>query len=291
MTFHLHKSHKKHRNVLYSLVILIAVIQITSFLMLSIQVTKLDVKINTELEETSKAFEKYTTDLVGYYNNIYQENFRELSGELIKQKEDFSKEIKILEATTAADFSAIAEEAVESVVTVATSNSIGSGFFVYSSGYVVTNYHVIASNEGQVTVLTFDKQQLPATLVGKDGPRDLALLKVEGTFRPLELAKDEELQVGEKVIAIGNPLGLSFTVTEGIISALDRVGPSGEAEYVQTDVSLNPGNSGGPLIDTQGKVVGINNFKIASAESLGFALKSSVIKDQINAIAGTPIIN
>jgi S1-C subfamily serine protease len=99
------------------------------------------------------------------------------------------------------------------------------------------------------------------------------------------------LKVGEKVIAIGNPLGLSFSVTEGIISALDRVGPNNLAEYIQTDVSLNPGNSGGPLINTRGKVVGINNFKIGDAESLGFALESNSIRDSINDLAGEKIID
>jgi serine protease Do len=113
---------------------------------------------------------------------------------------------------------------------------------------------------------------------------------VDGKYNTLSLANSDQLQVGKKVIAIGNPYGLSFSVTEGIISAIDRTGPNGKAEYIQTDVSLNPGNSGGPLIDTQGKVVGINNFKVSSAESLGFALESNSLKQILNKIANSTLV-
>ena len=111
------------------------------------------------------------------------------------------------------------------------------------------------------------------------------LLKIDGGgYDYLELGNSDDLQIGKKVIAIGNPLGLSFTVTEGIVSALHREGPNGLREYIQTDVSLNPGNSGGPLINTQGQAVGMNNFKIGGADSLGFALESNAIKETVNAI-------
>jgi len=116
------------------------------------------------------------------------------------------------------------------------------------------------------------------------------LLKISGTYEALELADSDDLQVGRKVIAIGNPLGLSFSVTEGIISALERIGPNGLREYIQTDVSLNPGNSGGPLIDIQGQVIGINNFKIGGAEALGFSLESNAIRDSVNAMLNKTII-
>ena len=96
----------------------------------------------------------------------------------------------------------------------------------------------------------------------------------------------DDVQVGEKVIAIGNPLGLSFTVTGGIISAVDRIGPNGLDVYIQTDAALNPGNSGGPLINKEGKVIGINNFKAGGeSENIGFALESNYIIDAVNDIA------
>ena len=89
----------------------------------------------------------------------------------------------------------------------------------------------------------------------------------------------------EKVIAIGNPLGLQFSVSEGIVSAVHRQGPSQTNSYIQTDAALNPGNSGGPLINKQGKVIGINNFKVGGGESLGFALESNYIENIVNQIA------
>ena len=98
------------------------------------------------------------------------------------------------------------------------------------------------------------------------------------------------MQVGNKVIAIGNPLGLSFTVTEGIISGLNREGPNGLEEYIQTDVSLNPGNSGGPLIDTNGHVIGVNNFKVGDAESLGFALESAALKNAVLEMSNSTVV-
>ena len=114
---------------------------------------------------------------------------------------------------------------------------------------------------------------------------DIAILKIdETTYSPLILANSNNIQVGEKVIAIGNPLGLQFSVSEGIVSAVHRKGDNNINAYIQTDASLNPGNSGGPLIDTEGKVIGINNFKVSGSESLGFALESNYIKEVINNI-------
>ena len=114
---------------------------------------------------------------------------------------------------------------------------------------------------------------------------DISLLKTEGSFHELKLGNSDNTKIGEKVIAIGNPLGLSFTATEGIISAKDRIGINSLPYYFQTDVSLNPGNSGGPLINTKGEVIGINNFKISGAEDIGFALEINYAKQTIYQIA------
>ena len=114
---------------------------------------------------------------------------------------------------------------------------------------------------------------------------DLALLKIEGDYERLRLGNSDSISAGEKVIAIGNPLGLQFSVSQGIVSAIHREGLNGIEAYIQTDAALNPGNSGGPLINTEGKVIGINNFKVGNSESLGFALESDFIKDEINKIA------
>jgi S1-C subfamily serine protease len=287
---------KRHRNALYSLVVLLAILQIVSFTVLSIQTSKITSQLSSdvatlssEIEQTGNQQQQFTTQLVETYDALYQTNFKEISGLLIEQKENFEQEIKLIKSSKD-DFSGIIEDVVKGVVFISAGNSIGTGFIVRSDGYIVTNNHVIDGRENLVRVITYNSRTYEATLIEKDKLRDLALIKIDGSFTALDLANSNELQVGKKVIAIGNPLGLSFTVTEGIISGLDRVGPNGLPEYVQTDVSLNPGNSGGPLIDTQGKVVGINNFKVGGAEALGFALESNVIKNSINLIANQTII-
>jgi len=101
----------------------------------------------------------------------------------------------------------------------------------------------------------------------------------------LELADSDDVQIGEKVIAIGNPLGLQFSVSEGIVSGIHRPGLNEMEVYIQTDAALNPGNSGGPLINKKGEVIGINNFKIGGTEGMGFALESNSIKETVNEIA------
>jgi len=285
----LHQKHKTHRNVLYSLVIALAILQIVSFTIISLQVSKLSTQLEVGLEQSAIEQKQFTTDLVDTYDSLYQKNFQEITNLLTKQKEDFTQEINTLKSSQE-DFSGIIEDVVRGVVTVSTPNSLGSGFVVHSSGYIITNYHVIDDNEDNIRVVTYDRTVLEAVLVGKEELRDLALLRVDQSMDEIELANSNDLQVGKKVIAIGNPLGLSFTVTEGIVSGLNRVGPNGLAEYVQTDVSLNPGNSGGPLIDTEGKVIGINNFKIGGAEGLSFSLESNAIRNGVNTIANTTLI-
>ena len=134
-------------------------------------------------------------------------------------------------------------------------------------------------------VITSDSQQHAVSLIGSNPTMDVSLLKIEGDYEKLVLADSNDIQIGEKVIAIGNPLGLQFSVSEGIVSAVHRTGINNIEAYIQTDAALNPGNSGGPLIDVQGNVIGINNFKVSSGESLGFALESNYLEDVVNDIA------
>ncbi len=283
------ESHKKHRNILYTFVILLGILQIISLIVLSSQISKLNTEMQAKNLETKEEMKEFTTKLINSYDSLYQANFKEIAESVSALESDISKEINLLKSTQD-DFSGIIEEAVKSVVTVGAGTSLGSGFIIDEAGYVVTNYHVIASDEEGVVVRIYDGRKYSASLIGKDEKRDIALLKIPESENKLTLAKDEDIQVGKKVIAIGNPLGLSYSVTEGIISALDRPGPSGSREYIQTDVSLNPGNSGGPLINLQGSVVGVNNFKIGGAESLGFALESEAIKSSINSILNQTLI-
>ena len=212
-----------------------------------------------------------------------QEKINELSKSLLDVEIDLSKEIGSIKAETSADFSGIISNAINSVVSIRTDVSQGTGFIISEDGFVVTNAHVLR-NAKFASAITSEQETKGVTLIGYDFLLDLALLKIEGDFKHLELGNSNEIIVGEKVIAIGNPLGLSFSVSEGIVSAVDRTGENGISAYIQTDAALNPGNSGGPLINTDGESIGINNFKLAG-ENLGFALESNKIKESINNIA------
>ncbi|MFA5856252.1 MAG: trypsin-like peptidase domain-containing protein [Candidatus Pacearchaeota archaeon] len=217
-------------------------------------------------------------------NNIeIQSKINELSDKLMTTESDLKKEVGNIKAKTSSDFSGIIEHAVNSVVSVRTNVAQGTGFIISEDGYVITNAHVL-SGAKYAEAITSDKEVRKMSLVGYNLPYDIALLKINGDFQNLELDDSNEIRVGEKVIAIGNPLGLSFSVSEGIISGIHREGDNEIKAYIQTDASLNPGNSGGPLINTNGKVIGINNFKLRG-ENLGFALESNYIKEVVNEIS------
>ena len=199
------------------------------------------------------------------------------------------QQINLLKAGTSDDFSGIIQTALPSVVTVKTSAAQGTGFLITSNGYIVTNANVLADANGNlasnIRVVTNNQNTINAQFIGYDGNMDVALLKISGNYQALTLGNSSKVQIGDKVIAIGDPLGLQFSVSEGIVSAIDRQGSNGLNDYIQTDASLNPGNSGGPLIDKNGQVIGINNFKISGGENLGFALESIYVKQAINSIA------
>ena len=165
--------------------------------------------------------------------------------------------------------------------------SLGSGFIVSADGYVVTNNHVITA-EGQgeiesITVTMTDGTDYPAKLIGRDAASDLAVLKITST-KPLPFVKfgdSRHARVGDWIIAIGNPFGLGGTVTSGIISAVYRNTGSGSAydRYLQTDASINRGNSGGPMFDMQGNVIGINNAIFSptgGSVGIGFAIPAEI---------------
>lgn len=199
--------------------------------------------------------------------------------------EESQQQLSLLKASIGEDFSGIYSESVDSVVIVATNTGQGTGFIIEEEGYIVTNYHVI-EDATRAGIYTSDgKGPYQVTSIGTDVFMDLALLKINGDFEKLDLGDSDKTQVGEKVIAIGNPYGLQFSATSGSVSQIHREGPNGLEAYVQIDAAINPGNSGGPLLNKQGKVIGIINFKIGGAEGLGFALESNYIKETINEIA------
>ena len=215
-----------------------------------------------------------------------QSQINEISASLFTVKEGIDQEIAQLKAQTSNDFSGIIEDVIPSVVSVGTDVSQGSGFIVSEDGFIITNAHVLEGG-AYVRILTYESDQWQsAELIGYNATLDIAVLKAQGnSFEPIDF-DSSEVKVGEKAIALGNPLGLSFSVTEGIISALDRTGPNEIPAYIQIDVPLNPGNSGGPLVSKQGRVIGINNFKIQGSENLGFALESEYAVNTINDILG-----
>ncbi len=213
-----------------------------------------------------------------------QTKFNELTDSIMGVENSLEKEISKLSARTSADFSGIIRTAVESVVSIKTDVAQGTGFIITNEGYVVTNAHVL-SGASRASAITSDRETASIKLIGYNRILDLALLKIQGEYPFLEFEDSDNIQIGEKVIAIGNPLGLSFSVSEGIVSAKNRIGDNELPAYIQTDAALNPGNSGGPLINTDGKVIGINNFKIAGGENLGFALESDYIIEGVNAIS------
>jgi Do/DeqQ family serine protease len=169
--------------------------------------------------------------------------------------------------------------------------SAGSGVVVDAGrGYVVTNHHVIEAAE-EIVVTLKDRRKLAAELVGSDPGTDIALLKVapEG-LTELELGDSEALEVGDFVVAIGNPFGLGQTVTSGIVSALGRTGLNihGYEDFIQTDASINPGNSGGALINLKGELVGINSVIIGPAGGnvgIGFAVPSNMVRAVVEQLA------
>src|SRR5690554_2137117 len=168
----------------------------------------------------------------------------------------------------------------------------GSGFIIHPDGYILTNYHVV-NGANEVKVRLLDKSEFDGKIVGVDPQTDVALLKIEATqkLEAIALGDSAHLRAGEHVLAIGNPLGLSHTVTTGIISALDRrdlgIQEENYVDFIQTDASINPGNSGGPLISLSGEVIGINTAINRHAQGIGFAIPIRVVKTILPHLANT----
>lgn len=163
---------------------------------------------------------------------------------------------------------------------------LGTAFVYDSSGFLLTNNHVIAGATN-IQITLHDGRDLEAKVVGRDKHTDLAVVKVDEQGLPaLPLGDSDRLDVGEWVVAIGNPFGLSHTVSTGIVSAKGRtrddvkgLDPSGYFNFIQTDASINPGNSGGPLLNLRGEVVGINSAVRANANNIGFAIPINMVKE------------
>jgi serine protease Do len=160
-----------------------------------------------------------------------------------------------------------------------TQKGIGSGVIVSGDGYVLTNAHVVRG-ANRLTVTLLDGRTFPGTVVGSDATADLAVVKVPAANLPAaQLGNSASLQPGDWAIAIGNPYGLKFTVTVGVVSATGRALHDGSDEqFIQTDAAINPGNSGGPLVDLGGQVIGINTAEFRGAQGIGFAIPIDAAK-------------
>ena len=169
---------------------------------------------------------------------------------------------------------------------------LGTGIIVSENGYIVTNEHVSGSKYSNCYVTLENGKEYLANVVWSDSDLDLSVIKINANNLPYVIFGDsDKIRIGEKVYAIGNPIGFEFrrTVTAGIISAVDRtikIEENDKVSYmedlIQTDATINPGNSGGPLINPKGEVIGINSVKIESAESIGFAIPINIIKPIIS---------
>jgi S1-C subfamily serine protease len=164
-----------------------------------------------------------------------------------------------------------------------TSRSLGSGVFVDPRGYFVTNEHVVA-RASRISVTLADERSFPAKIVGTDPDHDLAVIKVEARepLPAIETGDSDHLLIGERVIAIGNPFGLTHTVTTGVVSATRRSIRTGGGrlyyDFVQTDAAINPGNSGGPLLDIAGRMIGVNTAVYSEGMGIGFAIPVAVAR-------------
>ncbi len=170
--------------------------------------------------------------------------------------------------------------------------SAGSGVIFDSNGYIVTNNHVV-DGATQITVTLSDRREFAAKIIGTDPKTDLAIIKIEAKDLPsLKWAEYEKLQVGDVVLAVGSPFGLTSTVTLGIISALGRgnVGIADYEDFIQTDAAINPGNSGGALVNMNGDLIGINTAifsRTGGSEGIGFAIPSSIALDIVESLQKT----
>lgn len=176
----------------------------------------------------------------------------------------------------------------------------GSGFIITADGYIVTNYHVIEGAKTVRVVVPGESEPIDAAVVGTDMTTDIAVLKIDRTGLPfVALGDSDSLQVGELAVAIGNPFGeLAGSVTVGVISALDREITISGSTYnlLQTDASINSGNSGGPLVNSYGEVIGVTNAKVSEGEGIGFAIPindiKTIIEELINNgyVSGRPVL-
>lgn len=247
---------------------------ISAFVLITMTIVLYDMYTNIEVREQKRLSED------GIMANSEEKNEEE---ELYKIIEKASEAVVGVSKLNSVDSSFFSLEAIETY-------NLGTGIIISKQGYVLTNYHVAGNKYTKCYITLEDGKEYTAKVVWNDENLDLSILKIN-TMREMDYAKlgdSDNIRIGQKVYAIGNPLGAEFqkTVTSGIISAVDRTikiedednGMSYMEELIQTDASINSGNSGGPLINKKGEVIGITSIKISGAEGIGFAVPINIVK-------------
>lgn len=249
------------------------------------QLALVEKDLKTTSSELDKKISNNVKSLQDTISSVKDENEQQLSqlGSQLKQVQitNSNLEKQLSGLNIGADFSQTISQVINSVVSINAGGKIGSGAIVRNDGRIVTNNHVV-DGAGSIVVKTFDGRSYSAQLIASDASKDLALIKISGSFNPFSFEDVANVRVGEKAVALGSPAGLDFTVTEGIVSAVRSIN---EIIYLQTDVPINPGNSGGPLINKAGKIIGINTMKISGYEGVGFSIASNVVKGFVDSVS------
>jgi len=273
-------------HIIYAIVLIIVVSGIVFYQQKSISNINLSLdKLTSKIDDNTNRLQSENDLLLTYIGDIKTDINKEnatinlLQADLSQLRSKTSKveeQVSTLQLQNN-DFSSIIPQVLKSTVVIKTDVGIGSGFIIDPAGYIATNYHVVEDATAGF-VSTSDGVIHRVKIVGYNKLADIAVLKIDGSFDAILFADSDSVKTGQKVIAVGSPNGFDFTVTEGIVSATHRKDPNTSNIYIQIDAALNPGNSGGPLVDGTGKVVGMNTLKVMGQEGIGFALEGNQVQ-------------
>jgi S1-C subfamily serine protease len=299
--------HLKIANLMLVIALVLNGVMLVTIVMLNEKMESISSEVNDVGQSAESKFENITYDLSDLRENTSEDvsilnlMLKNLEGEV----DEVGERSKSLEEEL--DYASTINKALESVVLIVWEDGefvMGSGFFVSDDGYILTAAHVLEEIENNtVKIKTMEGEVIDAIIILEDNDSDTSILKAEGSFSHLELGDTERLNTGSKVFALGAPEGFSFSASEGIVSAVREVreitdeiglevGLGKNITVVQTDAAITHGNSGGPLIDKRGRVVGLNSFGIGvsswggydDVEGLNFAISSKDLRNIWDAV-------